>query len=53
MHSDLLGLFYCLLHVETLLVNDVSREDCELVKLNEVLEGQPRLHAKALVRLTN
>jgi hypothetical protein len=52
MHSDLLGFLDCLLHVETLLLSGVSREDGELVELNEVLEGQPRLHAKAFVLLT-
>ncbi len=49
MHSDLLGFLYCLLHEETLLPSGVSREDGELVELNVVLEGQPRLHVKALV----
>ncbi len=39
MHSDLLGLLYCLLHVETLLLCGISREDSELVELNAVLEG--------------
>jgi hypothetical protein len=46
MHTDLLGLLYCLLHVvELLLLSGVSRENGELVEL----DAQPELHAKALV----
>jgi hypothetical protein len=52
MHSDTLGLLYQLLHVETLLLSSISREDGELVELDADLEGQPRLWAKALVWLT-
>ena len=53
MHTDLLGLLYCLLHVvELLLLSGVSRENGELVELDAVLEGQPGLHAQALVQLT-
>jgi hypothetical protein len=51
MQSDLLGFLDCLLLVETLLLRGVSREDGELVELDAVLERQPRLHAKAFVRL--
>jgi hypothetical protein len=39
MYSDMLGLLYCLLHVETLLLSGVSREGGELVELDAVLEG--------------
>ncbi len=53
MHSDLLGFLDCLLHEETLLLSGISGESGELVKLDAVLEGQPRLHAKAFVRLTS
>ncbi len=49
MHSDLLGFLDRLLHVEMLLLSGVSREDGELVELNAVLEGQPRLNVKAFV----
>jgi hypothetical protein len=34
-----------------LLLSGISREDGELVELDAVLEGQPKLHAKAFVRL--
>jgi hypothetical protein len=37
MHYDLLGFLDCLLHVETLLISGVSREDGELVELDAVL----------------
>ncbi len=39
------------MHFETLLLSGVSKEDSELVELNAVLEGQPGMHAKALVLL--
>jgi hypothetical protein len=32
-----------------LLLSGVSREDGDLVELNAVLKGQPRLHAKAFM----
>jgi hypothetical protein len=51
MHSDSMGPFYCLLHVKMLLLSSVSRKDGELVELNAILEGQPRLCVKALVWL--
>ncbi len=35
-----------------LLLSGVSRKDSELVELDAVLEGQPRLLTKAFVRLT-
>ncbi len=41
MHSDSLGFLDCLLHVVTLLLSGVSREDGELVELDVVLERQP------------
>jgi hypothetical protein len=50
-YHDLLGFLDCLLHVETLLLSSVSREDGELGGLDAVLEGQPGMHSKALVRL--
>jgi hypothetical protein len=52
MHSDLLGFLDHQLHVERLLLSGISSKDSELVELDAVLEGQPRLHAKAFVRLT-
>ncbi len=52
MHRDLLGFLDHLLHAETLLLSDISREDGELMELDAVLEGQPRPQAKAFVRLT-
>jgi hypothetical protein len=38
MHRDSLGLLYHLLHVETLLLSSISKEDSELVELNAVPE---------------
>jgi hypothetical protein len=52
MHSNKMEFLDHLLHVETLLLSGIRREDSELVELNAVLKGQPRLHAKAFVRLT-
>ena len=51
-HTVTCWVFYRLLHVEMLLLGGISREEGELVELNAVLEGQPRLHAKTFVRLT-
>jgi hypothetical protein len=51
MHSDMLGLLYCLLHVETLLLGGISWEDGELVEFDAVLEGCLCTCAKALVQL--
>jgi hypothetical protein len=50
-YHDSLGFLDHLLHVETLLLSGISREDSELVELDAVLEGQPGTHAKVLVRL--
>ena len=49
MHSDLLGFLDCLLHVETLLLSSVSREDGEHVELNAIHEWDPGFHANPLV----
>ena len=38
-------------HVETLLLSSIHGEDNELVELDAVLEGQPGMHAKAMVSL--
>jgi hypothetical protein len=38
MYCDLLGFLDRLLHVETLLLSNVSREDGELVELDAVLK---------------
>jgi hypothetical protein len=40
-YHDSLGFFDCLLHVETLLLSGVSREDGELAELDAVLKRQP------------
>ena len=45
MHSDSLEFLDHLLHVETLLLSGISREDGELVELNAVLKRQPGMHA--------
>jgi hypothetical protein len=49
MHSDSLGFLDYLLYVEMLLLSSISKEDAELVELDAVMEGKPRLHAKIFV----
>jgi hypothetical protein len=50
-YHDLLEFLDRLLHVEKLLLSGINREDGELVELDAVLEGQPGMHAKAMVSL--
>jgi hypothetical protein len=50
-HSDMLGLFHPLLHVETLLLSSINRDDGKLVELNAVHKRHPNVHVESLVGL--